>query len=182
MEIVYKSLDEIMPYEFNPRNNDEAVDYVANSIKEYGFNQPIVIDAAGVIVAGHTRFRAAQKLGLEKVPCLMKEDLTPYQIRAYRLADNKTAEFSNWDYSLLEQELAELEDVDMSKFGFIAEENLNIDDLMDDLFEDTTENNADTFTVSFTFPKEYEEQINALIARIGKDAIAEQIIQEALGE
>lgn len=134
MKIVYKSLDEIMPYEFNPRNNDEAVDYVANSIKEYGFNQPIVIDAAGVIVAGHTRYRAAQKLELKEVPCLMKDDLTPYQIKAYRLADNKTAEFSEWDYSLLEKELQELEDIDMSEFGFDEElNNLESSESNDDL-------------------------------------------------
>lgn len=134
MEIIYKKLDEIMPYERNPRNNTEAVDKVANSIKEFGFKNPIIIDAAGVIVCGHTRYKAAQRLGMEKVPCIMADDLTPYQIAAFRLADNKVSEFSNWDFSLLESELSEIDSlIDMTDFGF--EGNGELPDI-DDLFED----------------------------------------------
>ncbi|MFO7958103.1 MAG: ParB N-terminal domain-containing protein, partial [Candidatus Brocadiia bacterium] len=85
MDVELKSIDEVKPYEQNPRQNDEAVEAVANSIREFGFRQPIVVDEDGVIVAGHTRFKAAQKLGLEKVPVHVAEGLTPEQIRAYRL-------------------------------------------------------------------------------------------------
>lgn len=119
MEIVYKGLGEIMPYEDNPRHNDGAVSYVASSIKEFGFKVPIVIDAAGVIVCGHTRYKAAKSLGMEEVPCVVADDLTPYQIAAFRLADNKVSEYSDWDFSLLEKELDEIGDmVDMEDFGF----------------------------------------------------------------
>ena len=121
MKIINKQLTEIMPYEKNPRNNVDAVDKVAASISEFGFKQPIVIDAAGVIVVGHTRYLAAKKLGYEEVPCVIADDLSPYQIKAYRLADNKVAEFSDWDFTLLNQELDELLDFDMDSFGFSEE-------------------------------------------------------------
>ena len=117
MQIIEKKLTEIKPYEKNPRNNDEAVEYVANSIKEFGFNVPIVIDKDGIIVCGHTRYKAAKKLKLKKVPCVIKDDLTDEQIKAYRLADNKVSEFSEWDMPLLDAELAEI-GLDMSAFGF----------------------------------------------------------------
>lgn len=96
MKIVEKQIDSITPYENNPRNNDNAVDAVAASIKEFGFRVPIVIDGSGVIVAGHTRHKAAQKLGLQKVPCIIADDLTPEQVKAFRLADNKVAELATW--------------------------------------------------------------------------------------
>lgn len=117
MQIEYKKLTEITPYENNPRKNDEAVEYVVNSIKEFGFKNPIIIDKDGVIVAGHTRYKAAQKLGLEEVPTIKADDLTPEQIKAFRLADNKTAEMAGWDFNLLDQEL-DILDFDMSQFGF----------------------------------------------------------------
>lgn len=92
MEVVEIKLSDITPYENNPRKNDEAVDLVANSIKEFGFKQPIVVDADGVIIAGHTRYKAAKKLGIESVPVLYATDLTDDQVKAYRLADNKVSE------------------------------------------------------------------------------------------
>lgn len=111
---------DLMPYENNPRNNDAAVDAVANSIKQFGFKVPIVIDKDNVIVAGHTRLKAAEKLGLDKVPCIIADDLTEEQIKAFRLADNKTAELAEWDFEKLESELQELADLDveMAQFGF----------------------------------------------------------------
>ena len=119
MQIIEKSITEITPYEKNPRKNDEAVEYVANSIKEFGFKVPIVIDKNGVIVAGHTRYKAAQKLGLEKLPCVIADDLTEKQIKAFRIADNKTSEKSSWDDVLLKEELTDiLGDFDMTDFGF----------------------------------------------------------------
>lgn len=117
MQIIYKALEELKPYKNNPRNNDGAVDAVAASIKEFGFKVPIVIDEDGEIIAGHTRLKAAKKLGLEKVPCIIADDLTPDQIKAFRLADNKTAELAEWNLELLQLELDDIE-LDMSEFGF----------------------------------------------------------------
>jgi len=124
MQIIEKSITEITPYEKNPRKNDEAVEYVANSIKEFGFKVPIVIDKDGVIVAGHTRYKAAQELGLEKLPCVIADDLTEEQVKAFRLADNKVGELAEWDFDLLGEELDGIFDIDMSEFGF----ELNLDD------------------------------------------------------
>lgn len=113
---------ELVPYDKNPRINDNAVDLVANSIREFGFKQPIVIDKNKVIIAGHTRWKAAKQLGLDEVPCVLADDLTPAQVKAYRRADNKVAEASEWDYDLLEEELDGILDIDMSDFGFDTEE------------------------------------------------------------
>lgn len=120
MKIKEIRLDELQEYENNPRHNESAVEAVAASIREFGFKVPIVVDAAGVIVAGHTRLKAAKLLGLDKVPCIVADDLTPEQVKAFRVADNKTAELAEWDFELLESELAELAtmDFDMEQFGF----------------------------------------------------------------
>lgn len=121
MQIEEVNINELTPYSNNPRNNDAAVDAVAASIKEFGFKVPIIIDKDNVIVAGHTRLKAAQKIGLEKVPCIKADDLTPEQLKAFRLADNKVGELATWDFDKLEEELAEI-DLDMSAFGFIEED------------------------------------------------------------
>lgn len=118
MEIIIKGIDEIRPYENNPRVNDGAVGAVAESIRELGFQQPIVVDRDGVIIAGHTRYKAAQKLGMTEVPVVVADNLTDEQVRAYRLADNKTGELAEWDFSALEEELAGIGELDMSLFGF----------------------------------------------------------------
>ena len=124
MKIELRPLAEIKPYEKNPRDNDAAVDAVAQSIRQFGFRQPIVVDGEGVIVCGHTRWKAAQKLGLEKAPVHVARDLTPEQIRAYRIADNKTNELATWDMELLPLEIAELRDagIDWSLLGFDADD------------------------------------------------------------
>ena len=118
MQIYDKRLDEIKPYENNPRHNDNAVDAVANSIREFGFKVPLVVDSEGVIVAGHTRYKAAKKLGLAKVPCIIADDLTDEQVRAFRLADNKVGELATWDLDTLKVELDNIGEIDMSEFGF----------------------------------------------------------------
>ena len=118
MNIIEKSITEVKPYEKNPRKNDQSVDKVANSIKEFGFKVPIVIDKHNVIVCGHTRYKAAKKLGLSVVPCVVADDLTEEQIKAYRLADNKVGEDSLWDMDLLSEELNDIFDLDMQDFGF----------------------------------------------------------------
>lgn len=121
MEIIERLLNELHPYKNNPRKNDGAVDAVMESIKEFGFRVPIVIDRNDEIVAGHTRYKAAKKLGIKSVPCIIADDLTDEQITAYRLVDNKTQELSNWDFAKLIAELRELtEDFDMQLFGFGA--------------------------------------------------------------
>ena len=120
ISIIYKSLSDISPYEENPRNNSAAVDAVAASISEFGFKVPLIINADNVIVCGHTRYMAAQKLNMETVPCIQADDLTPEQVTAFRLADNKTAELSEWNPDLLIAELSKIEDIDMSLFGFDA--------------------------------------------------------------
>lgn len=118
MDIKELKLSEIKPYEKNPRKNDDAVKYVAESIKEFGFKVPLVIDKNGVIVAGHTRYKAAKQLKMKTVPCLVADDLTDEQVRAFRLADNKVAEQAEWDVDLLDEELADILDIDMGMFGF----------------------------------------------------------------
>ena len=119
MKIVEKKLTDLIPYNNNPRINDDAVEQVANSIQEFGFKVPIIIDKNNVIVAGHTRYKASNLLGLKEVPCIVADDLTDEQIKAFRLADNKVGEKSEWDLDLLDLELEEIKDIDMDKFGFI---------------------------------------------------------------
>ena len=131
-EIAIASLRE---YENNPRNNDSAVDAVAESIREFGFKVPLVIDGNNMIVCGHTRVKAAQKLGMETVPCIIADDLTPKQIKAFRLADNKTGELAGWDFAKLEEELAALDGFDMSAFGFVENDEVDIDSFFEDAEE-----------------------------------------------
>jgi DNA modification methylase len=120
-KIVLLPLAEIRPYDKNPRKNEKAVKYVKESIRQFGFKVPIVIDSNRVIVCGHTRLLAAKSLGMTEVPCIMADDLTDDQVKAFRLADNKVGEFAEWDLDLLNIELGELDagsDIDMGLFGF----------------------------------------------------------------
>ena len=118
MNVVNLNVHDIKPYKNNPRNNDESVEQVANSIKEFGFKVPIIIDKNNEIVAGHTRYKAVKKLGIKTIPCIIADDLTDEQIKAFRLADNKVGELSTWNFDLLNSELDEIFDIDMSNFGF----------------------------------------------------------------
>lgn len=119
-------IGDVVPYEKNPRLNDQAVDAVASSIREFGFKVPIVVDSKGVVVSGHTRLKAAKALGLGEVPVIVADDLDDTKIKAFRLADNKVAELADWDESLLIKELEELDDLnyDMGQFDF----ELDLDD------------------------------------------------------
>ncbi len=112
------AIGDVHPYPGNPRINDEAVQAVAESIKEFGWQQPIVVDADGTVIAGHTRLKAAKRLGMETVPVIVASDLTPEQVQAYRLADNKVGELATWDMGKLGEELDGLLDFDMGRFGF----------------------------------------------------------------
>ena len=157
-----KCTDDLQEYKYNPRNNEKAIDGVAESIKEFGFKVPIIIDREGLIIAGHTRLKAAERLGIREVPCIVADDLTPKQIKAFRLADNKTAEFAEWDFELLEKELVELTafDVDMSAFGFdesIFDEGFSMD------FELPDEETPKTRTITLSL---CEEQYTVAMACI----------------
>ena len=137
MKIIDKKLSEITPYWNNPRKNDQAVDKVAASIQEFGFKQPIVVDSNSVIIVGHTRYKAAQMMQLETVPVLVADDLDEQQVRAYRLADNKTSEFAEWNFDILDNELFNISDIDMSQFGFdIIDAEEEIEVIEDDYTED----------------------------------------------
>jgi site-specific DNA-methyltransferase (adenine-specific) len=118
MQVVYKPLSEIKPYANNPRKNEAAVGPVAESIRKFGFQQPIVLDKGGVIVAGDTRYKAAKLLGLMEAPCVVADDLSEEEAQAYRLADNKTGEIAEWDFGLLDIEIGALQEIDMALFGF----------------------------------------------------------------
>lgn len=122
MNIVEINLMDLKPYEKNPRLNDDAVKYVKESIKQFGFKVPIVVDKNNVIVAGHTRWKASRELGLTKVPCIIADDLTDEQVKAFRIADNKVSELADWDYDLLNEELGDILNIDMSNFGFDEDE------------------------------------------------------------
>lgn len=138
MNIVMKKTSELIEYENNPRNNEAAIDAVAKSIEEFGFKVPIVITKENVIIAGHTRLKASLKLGLATVPCIVADDLTEGQIKAFRLADNKTAELASWDFTKLESELESIE-MDMSVFGFEDLESKVPDNATDDDFDPSEE-------------------------------------------
>lgn len=141
----YMNTDDLVPYIYNPRDNEQAVEAVAESIRNFGFKVPIIIDAVGEIVTGHTRLKAAKRLGIKKVPVIIADDLDEDQVRAFRLADNKVGELAEWDDALLMAELAAI-DLDMEQFGF------DVDDLLDeaeDLLTDDEEVEEDDATRAF---------------------------------
>ena len=168
MNIVNKRIDELIPYEKNPRKNDEAVKYVAESIKAFGFKVPIVIDKNNVIVAGHTRYKASKKLKLTEVPCIVADDLTDEQIKAYRLADNKVAEKADWDFELLDSELDELFDFDMTLFGF--EDDTKEDFTLDGLDAEPNDDNVYTINIRFDNHNDFDKcksQIEPIVENFG---------------
>ena len=144
MQITNISVNELKEYENNPRYNDEAVEAVANSIKEFGFKVPIIIDKNKVIIAGHTRLKAALRLGMSEVPCIVASDLTPEQVKAFRLADNKVGEIASWDLDKLKIELENIDGIDMSMFGFEFEE------FEEEVFEDDFDPNEHVPDIPFS--------------------------------
>lgn len=177
-KIIYKKTDELIPYINNPRQNDNAVDAVASSIKNFGFKVPIIIDKDNEIIAGHTRLKAAQKLRLENVPCIIADDLNDAQIRAFRLADNKVAEIATWDFELLDNELeglkGELDNIDMEALGFDEA----------DFFKEAEEVEEDDFEAEV--PEEPEARIGQ-IYQLGRhrlmcgDSTSEDDIKKLVG-
>jgi len=160
MNIELRNINEVKPYEKNPRINEGAVEAVAKSIKEFGFRQPLVIGADGVIICGHTRLKAAKKMGLEKVPVHVATDLSPEQIKAFRIADNKTGEIAEWDYELLPIELSELQgmDFDLSLLGFDTSE-------LEQLMNGTED---DVVTDGMTDPNEVPETPEEPVSKKGE--------------
>lgn len=148
MNIIDININEIKEYANNPRINDDAIEPVANSIREFGFKVPLVITSDYEIIAGHTRIKAARKLGLDSVPCLVANDLTEEQIKAFRLADNKVSEIAEWDFSKLEEELMLIQDIDMSDFDFdmsfidddydVKEDDFDVEEALDEIEEPKT--------------------------------------------
>jgi DNA modification methylase len=143
MQIIYKNIKDIKKYKNNPRKNELAVEKVAESIKEFGFRNPILIDKDNEIVCGHTRYDAAKKLGIKEVPCIIADDLTPDQIKAFRLVDNKTNEFAEWDDELLDLEIQDIE-IDLSPFGFEK----GLDKLPGEIIEDEFDGELPTEPIS----------------------------------
>lgn len=131
IKVINVEIDRIIPYENNPRRNEKAVEAVANSIKEFGFQNPIILDRNYVIISGHTRRLAALKLGLNEVPCYIADDMSEEQARAFRLADNRVASFAVWDEEKLKEEVAKILSIDLSEFGFKK-------DMIDGVFREKT--------------------------------------------
>lgn len=180
--VIYKEVNELIPYVNNPRNNDDAVDKVASSIQEFGFKVPIIVDSQNVIIAGHTRFKASKKLGLKEVPCIVSDDLTEAQIKAFRIADNKVSELATWDEELLSLELEQL-----AEMGYDLElTGVEMDEL-DELLDDEDEQEDDKYTSKIDVPQ-YEitgecpsldelvdsEKTDELINTIQKSNVSEQ--------
>ena len=131
--IVYLTLDEIKPYDNNPRNNTEAVKQVKKSLRDFGFQNPIIVDKDMVIICGHTRYEAAKELKLESVPVIIADELTEQQVKAFRLVDNKTAEYAEWDYDKLMEEIANITDFDMGEYEFnLIEEEDDLEKIVED--------------------------------------------------
>jgi len=172
MNIEMISIDTIHPYQKNPRRNKQAIDQVARSIKEFGFNQPTVVDRDNIIVVGHTRFQAANKLGLAEVPVLRIDNITPEKLQAYRIADNKLNELAEWDESLLIDELQEIiERGDQNLTGFSQEE---IDDLLGQ--SDTTKDHS-AYTKKIDTPVYSPKGEKPAISSLADTTRTEQLIQ-----
>ena len=153
MKVENKPIDSIKPYENNPRDNDDAINAVANSIHEFGWQQPIVVDKDNVIIAGHTRYKAAQSLGLKEVPVVVASNLSDQQVKAYRLVDNKTAELADWDTNKLDEELQDILDIDMTDFGFDEDIEFDPADDVDTRIDEPTDIDEDDDLIEVKCPK-----------------------------
>lgn len=174
MKIKNMKINDLIPYENNPRNNEGAIEYVANSIKQFGFKVPIVVDKDNVIVAGHTRWLAASALEMDEVPVVVADDLTPEQIKAFRIADNKVAEKASWDFTKLADEIKGIDtDINLNELGFGEFE-------LDTLLNGNDFNEDDDFLEAPSKEKDYKEKISVVIdCETEKDA---QIIFNKLTE
>lgn len=168
----YLNVDDLIPYENNPRKNDGAVDFVAKSIEEFGFKVPIVVDKHNIVVAGHTRLKASKKLGLEKVPVIIADDLTDEQVKAFRLADNKVAEVAQWDEEALKVEMEQIA-MDMQQFGF--------DEELEEKVEETS-TYTNRIEVPFYEPTGNDMSLKELVDTSKRDALMLEIQQADIPE
>ena len=162
MNIVEIPVNQLKPYEKNARFNENAIPKVAESIKQFGFKNPIIVDKNMVVIAGHTRLLASKTLGLKKVPCIIADDLTEDQVKAFRLVDNRTSEFASWNYELLQKEMEEL-DTDLSEFEFpdITYEDMLSAEELESMLEDSisaTEYGKDSDDETDTLPVERKDE------------------------
>lgn len=176
LKIEYVDINNIKPYKKNPRKNEEAIPYVMESIKQFGFKNPVILDKDNVIVAGHTRIESAKRLGITEIPCIYADDLTDEQIKAFRLADNKVAEIAEWDIDLLDTELDDILNIDMSDFGF----ELDLEDEENNIEENpyTTKINIPQYEIKGEEPTIEElievNKTNELIEEIKKSNVTEE--------
>ena len=187
MKIVNFKIEELIPYINNPRNNENAIDKVASSIKEFGFKVPIVVDKEKVIITGHTRLLASKKLGLKEVPCVIADDLSEAQIKAFRIADNKVSEYASWDEELLKIELEQLEDMDFNLDELSIDYSdfdlkIELEDIEEEFESDnvyTKEINIPHYEITGECPLltdlVKEEKTNSLIGRINNSNIPQGI-------
>lgn len=163
MRVRWVPVGDVRPYPGNPRKNDRAVPLVAESLKEFGWRQPIVVDADMTVVAGHTRLKAAQLLGMAEVPVVVASDLTPEQAAAYRLADNRTSEAAEWDEGMLALELDGLLDINMGRFGF---DDLPTEDMFGDDFELSDADAPQSKTVSLNMTGEMYGEFERILSKV----------------
>ena len=168
MEIVYVAIEKIKPYKNNPRNNKKAVGKVAKSIEKYGFKVPCVLDKNYTIITGHTRYEAAKRLGMEKIPCIIADDFSKQKVKEFRIADNQVAEFSKWDMDKLKEELAaiNLEDLDFAE-EFDLEglaEDLDIDSFFEETGEEHQKKEKFEIVIRCKDAKQYDKRMKKLIS------------------
>ena len=181
VKVVMRKLENLRPYAGNPRQNDNAVAAVAESIRQFGWQQPIVVDKDDIIVVGHTRFKAAQRLGLKTVPVIKAENLTEEEARAYRLADNRLAELAQWDFEKLGEELDKLDSFEFDSFGFdfsFMEYDEKLDDNLAEYYEDDEDEEA-LYPIRIEIDRKYQKKVHdykkqssrrveqAVVARLG---------------
>lgn len=174
MQLIEIAVTELVEYDNNPRKNEDAVRFVAESIRQFGFKVPCIVDRNNVLVAGHTRLKAAKFLGMESVPCIVADDLSEEQIQAFRLADNKVSEFAEWDEELLAIELSEIVNIDMTDFGF----SFDMEEEPDEDDKYTTEVNIPQYEITGDCPKLEElvdtEKAQELISEIEQSEVTDE--------
>jgi len=187
LQIVYKKITDLKKYEKNNKKHPEKqLEKIVASIKEYGFKNPVLIDKNNVIISGHGRTLAAERLGMEEVPCIDCSDLNTKQVKALRLMDNKSAELAEWDFDNIIAELEELKleefDIDLTGFNNLDLIDTSfIDDLQENGFINEVKEKSDKFAVTFYFYKEHKMYIEAYIKEHGKEELTDKIVSICKG-
>ena len=180
LEIKYLPINQIYPYDNNPRKNDKGVKPLMESIKKFGFSFPITIDKENVIISGHTRYKAALKLKLKEVPCVRREDLTDEQDKALRLVDNQISSISEWDFGKREDEFKKITSIDLTCLGFEKSTDEFINDMLENEFKSQSPV-LDVFEMTLLFPKTEKDDIDAYITACGKEGFVKAILEKVIG-